>query len=127
MKVSDLKPRSVIDVSPEDTLREAARHLADDDIGALAVFDSHGPAGVLSERDLARAVADEADLDVTPVEDYMTSAPIRVGAASSLGDAIAKLNEFGVRHLLVDEEGDITGMISMRDILALLGTDWPEL
>jgi len=127
MKVSDLKPRSVIDISPEDTLRDAARHLADDDIGALAVFDSHGAAGVLSERDLARAVADEADLDVTPVEDYMTNAPIKVGATSSLGDAISKLNEFGVRHLLVVEEGDITGMISMRDILALLGTDWPEL
>ena len=82
---------------------------------------------MLSERDLARAAADEADLDETPVEDYMTDAPIRVGAESGLGDAIAKLNEFGVRNLLVDEEGDITGMISMRDILALLGTNWPEL
>ena len=51
---------------------------------------------------------------------------MRVGAESGLGDAIAKLNEFGVRHLLVDEEGDITGMISMRDILALLGTNWPS-
>ena len=127
MKVSDLHPRSIIDISRDDSLREAARHLADDDIGVLAIFDATGPAGVLSERDLARAIADDADLDKTPVEDYMTDAPIRVAAESGLGDAIAKLNEFGVRHLLVDEEGDITGMISMRDILALLGTNWPEL
>ena len=74
----DLHPRSIIDISKEDSLREAARHLADDDIGALAIFDATGPAGVLSERDLARAVADEADLDETPVEDYMTDAPIRL-------------------------------------------------
>jgi CBS domain-containing protein len=127
MRVSDLKPRSIIDVSPEDSLREAARHLADDDIGCLAVFDAHGPAGVLSERDLARAVADDADLDETPVEEYMTAAPVRVSADSGLGDAIAKLNEHGVRHLLVDEQGDITGMISIRDIMAILGTNWPEL
>src|ERR687897_48315 len=106
MKVRDLHPRRIIDISKGRSLREAARHLADDDIGALAIFDATGPAGVISERDLARAVADDADLDETPVEDYMTDAPIRVAAESGLGDAIAKLNEFGVRHLLVDEEGD---------------------
>ena len=127
MKVSDMKPRNLIDVSRNDSLREAARHLADDDIGALAVFDATGAAGVLSERDIARAVADEADLDKTPVEDYMTSAPITVSAASGVGDAIAKLNEHNVRHLLVDEDGDVVGMISIRDILSLLGTNWPEL
>ena len=127
MRVTDLKPRNVIEITKEDSLREAARHLADDDIGALAVFDSHGPAGVLSERDLARAVADEADLDETPVEDYMTPSPVRVASDSGVGDAIAKLNEFGVRHLLVDEDGDITGMISMRDIVAIFGTHFPEL
>ena len=127
MKVKELKPRRIIDVAKEDSLREAARHLADDDIGALAIFDSHGPAGVLSERDLARAVADEVDLDRTPVEDYMTSSPVLVEADSAIGDAIARLNEYGVRHLLVDEQGDIVGMISMRDIVRLLGTEWPEL
>jgi predicted transcriptional regulator len=127
MRVTDLKPRSIIEVAREDSLREAARHLADDDIGALAIFDATGAAGILSERDLARAVADEVDLDKTPVEDYMTSAPVRVAADSALGDAIAKINEFGVRHLLVDDDGDITGMISVRDVMALLGTDWPEI
>ena len=127
MKVGDLKPRGIIDVSRNDSLRDAARHLADDDIGALAVFDATGPAGVLSERDLARAVADGADLDETPVEEYMTPSPIRVASTSAVGDAIAKLNEYGVRHLLVDQDGDITGMISMRDIMSILGTDWPEL
>ena len=127
MRVTDLKPRSIIEVAREDSLREAARHLADDDIGALAIFDATGAAGILSERDLARAVADEVDLDKTPVEDYMTAAPVRVSADSALGDAIAKINEFGVRHLLVDDHGDITGMISVRDVMALLGTDWPEI
>ena len=127
MKVSDMKPRQIIDVSKNDSLREAARHLADDDIGALAVFDATGPAGVLSERDLARAIADDADLDRTPVEEYMTLSPVKVSATSGVGDAIAKLNEYGVRHLLVDEDGEIIGMISMRDIMSLLGTNWPEL
>lgn len=127
MKVRDLKPRDIIDVMRGESLRAAAKHLADDDIGAVAVFDSTGAVGVLSERDLARAVADGGDLDDTPVDDYMTEAPIKIEADSAIGGAVAKMNEFGVRHLLVDDQGDVTGMISMRDVVALLGTRWPEL
>lgn len=127
MKVKELRPRDIVDVNRGDSLRIAAKHLADDDIGALAVFDSTGAVGVLSERDLARAIADGTDLDETTVDEYMTEAPIKVEPESALGTAIAKMNEFGVRHLLVDDHGDITGMISMRDIVALLGTGWPEL
>lgn len=126
MKVGDMKPRSIIDVARTDSLREAAQHLADDDIGALAVLDATGAAGVLSERDIARAVADEVDMDKTPVEDYMTTAPVSVSIESGVADAVAKLNEFGVRHLLVDEDGEVVGMISVRDILSIVGTKWHE-
>lgn len=83
--------------------------------------------GVLSERDLARAAADGAELDDSPVDEYMTQAPITVGASTGIGDAIAKMNEHGVRHLLVAQNGDVLGMISIRDIVGLFGTHWPEL
>jgi CBS domain-containing protein len=127
MKIAELKPRSAISVTEGDSLRFAAKHLADDEIGVLIVFDARGPAGIFSERDLVRAVADGADLDDEPVDEYMTKAPVSVDENSGLGDAIAKMNEFGVRHLLVLEEKEVVGVISVRDILALLGTGWPEL
>lgn len=126
MKVKELHPRSVITVEACDSLRTAAEHLAGDDIGALGVFDAHGARGVFSERDLVRAIADGVDVDRTPVKDYMTEAAIRVDTESALGDAIAMMNEFGCRHLLVDEEGDVSGMISIRDIVSALGPGWPE-
>lgn len=127
MRIADLKPREAITVTPGESLLEAAKHLADDDVGALIVFSPSGALGVFSERDLARAVADEVDVSVAQVGDYMTESPISVDLGSGLGDAIAKMNEFGVRHVVVTDENDVVGMISMRDLVALLGTVWPEL
>lgn len=127
MRISDLDPRSAITVDGSESLRYAAKHLADDDIGVLAVFNASGLVGILSERDLARAVADGADLDEEQVGEYMTDSPVRVEVGDAVGTAIAKMNEFSVRHLVVVNGGDVVGMLSMRDLIALLGTAWPEL
>lgn len=127
MRIKDLKPRGAITVARGETLRAAAKHLADDDIGALVVFNASGAVGIFSERDLARAVADGADLDEEQVEEYMTQSPLTVENDSGIGAAIAKMNDFGVRHLVVVEQRDVVGMISMRDLIGLLGTAWPEL
>lgn len=126
MKVKELQPRRVVTVERGESLRAAAKYLAGDDIGALAVVGPIGAAGIFSERDLARAVADGVDLDEIQVEEYMTESPVSADQESYVGDAIAKMNEFGVRHLLVTEDGDVTGMISIRDLLGLLGAHWPE-
>jgi CBS domain-containing protein len=127
MKVKDLEPRSPVTVERGENLRAAAKRLADDEVGALIVLTASGAVGVFSERDLTRAVADGANLDEELVEQYMTEAPLTVGKDGTLGDAIAKMNEYGVRHLAVVEKGDVVGMISIRDIMALLGVAWPEL
>lgn len=124
MRIKDLKPRTAITVTREETLRAAAKHLADDDIGVLGAV---GAVGIFSERDLARSVADGADLDEEPVDEYMTEAPVTVPYDSGLREAIARMNEYGIHHLVVVDGRDVIGMISMRDLLALLGTAWPEL
>lgn len=127
MRIRDLKPRDAIGVDASETLRGAAKHLADDEIGVLVVWSSRGAIGVIGERDLARAIADGVDVDEVPVEEYMTESPVVVGMDDPLGGAVAKMNEFGLRHLVVTDESSICGVVSMRDVVALLGTRWPEL
>jgi CBS domain-containing protein len=127
MRVRELKPRDVVTVSRGETLRGAAKLLTDDDIGALLVIGATAIEGVFSERDLARAVADGVDLDEAEVVEYMTPAPVTVDVEGYLGEVIAEMNEFGIRHVVVMEDGEPLGMVSMRDVVALLGTRWPEL
>lgn len=95
MKIKDFKPRTAITVGRGESLREATQRLADDDVGVLVVINAGGAVGVFSEQDLARAVADGADLDEEPVGHYMTEAPLTVEKDGALGDAIAKMNETG--------------------------------
>lgn len=127
MRISDLEPRDPVTVSRGESLRGASKLLVDDDIGALAVIGVTGLNGIFSERDLARAVADGVDLDDEPVEGYMTEAPVTADIRSGIGDAIGKMNDYGVRHLVVVDGDDPIGMISMRDLMGLMGTAWPEL
>jgi CBS domain-containing protein len=94
--------------------------LAEEEIGAVAVLGARGPSGIFSERDLARAVADETDLDEEVVDAYMTQSPVSIPIDASVPRAVEKMNEFGVRHLLVVDGRDPVGMISMRDVLAQL-------
>ena len=127
MKISELRPRMPVTVSKNESLASAAKLLADEEIGALVVFEPQGLAGVLSERDIVRAIADGFDLEETEVCEYMTEAAVVAEETAVIGDAIAKMNDSGIRHVVVTSDGDVSGMISMRDIVALLGTEWPEL
>lgn len=127
MRVRELHPRDAVTVSKAESLRGAAKLMADDDVGALLVIGATAMEGVFSERDLARAVADGVDLDEAEVMEYMTAAPVSVDENGYIGEIISEMNEFGIRHVVVLEDGEPLGMVSMRDVLALLGTRWPEI
>lgn len=127
MRIKELNPRIPVTISKAESLASAAKLLADEDIGALVVFEPQGIAGVISERDIVRAIADGCNPDSTEVCEYMTEAPVVTEEDAFIGDAIAKMNDSAIRHVVVTSHGDVSGMISMRDVVALLGTRWPEL
>ena len=126
MMIKELKPRMPVIITKSESLSSAAKLLADEDIGALVVYEPQGLAGILSERDIVRAVADGCDLIGTEVCEYMTEAPVVTEESAVTGDAIAKMNGSGICHVVVISDGGLTGMISMRDVVALLGTAWPS-
>ena len=127
MKIKELEPRMPVTIGKSESLASAAKLLTEEDIGALVVFEPHGLAGILSERDLVRALADGCDPYATEVCEYMTVSPVVSDEEAAVPDAIAKMNEGGIRHVVITSAGDVSGVISMRDILAMLGTRWPEL
>jgi CBS domain-containing protein len=103
-------------------LVEAARRLADDSIGALVVGDGTEPVGVLSERDVVRAVADERDQAATTVADVMTQDLRWCDIDASVGEVAAEMMSHYVRHLLLQEAGSLAGIVSIRDLLGALTT-----
>ena len=107
----------LISVEPDTTLREAARVLEANAIGALAVMEGTALVGLLSERDLARALARGANPDLDLAETWMTRSPITARPDDKVLEVALQMIDEGVRHLpLVDAYGRAEGMISLRDI-----------
>jgi CBS domain-containing protein len=128
--VGKLADAAVATVRPTDDLRTAARALAAEDVGLLVVVDAHGVRGVLSERDLVRAVADEADLDLGQerVRDWATdaSALVAVTDETPVTDAAATMLSAGLRHLAVVRGKHVVGVVSVRDLLAVCADTEPS-
>jgi CBS domain-containing protein len=110
----------VATVRPTATLREAARLLAADRVGLLVVLDHRGVRGVLSERDLVTAVADGEDVEVERVADYLVDDLVTVDESASIDAAARTMSEAELRHLTVAREGEVIGVVSIRDVVAAL-------
>jgi CBS domain-containing protein len=118
--VVTLIARTPVYVSLDATLREAARILAEESIGALLVHGPHGPAGLLSERDIAAALAEGSDADRDRVRDYMTPDLASVTADATIGHAMDRMLANEIRHLVVTRGAATIGLISIRDVAAML-------
>ncbi|MEN8234827.1 MAG: CBS domain-containing protein [Actinomycetota bacterium] len=103
-------------VGPETTLGDAAAVLIGRSVGAIAVVDGRRPVGILTDRDLVRAVSDGADLD-EPVTAWMTDAPDTMPPGVSVSEAADWMLETGYRHLPVMQGEELLGIVDIRDIL----------
>jgi len=88
-------------------------------VSAVAIVDRSGMIGICTDRDLAAAVAREAGSD-TLVVDAMTESPDTVGPDVAVVDAAAWMLETGYRHLPVVEDGELLGIVDIRDVLWIL-------
>lgn len=111
---------TVATIPPSATLRRAARHLASEQLGLLVVVDRAGVSGVLSERDLVAAVAEDADLDAERVVDHASDDIVSVDEEQSIAGAARAMATADVRHLAVSRGGEIIGVVSARDVVAVL-------
>ncbi len=110
--------RALKTVSPDATLLEAARQMRDAKVGALLVSERNVYLGVVSESDLVRkAMAEGVDARQARVCSVMSSPLITIEIDRSAHDASDLMAEKGIRHLVVTEEGQIVGILSVRDLL----------
>ncbi|MGH8874839.1 MAG: CBS domain-containing protein [Acidimicrobiia bacterium] len=105
---------------PEMTLAEAARTMAKGGPGALGVIDGRDLVGLLTEHDVLRAVAGGADPAVDTVAAWMSSDPDIFSPELEAEEAARWLLEMGYRHLPVMEDGELLGIVSIRDLLGAI-------
>jgi CBS domain-containing protein len=114
----ELKPTGVISISPQATVLDALKLLAEKDVGAVLVMDGTRLAGIFSERDYARKVSLKGKASSeTPVSEIMTSQVVCVTPAQTNEDCMALMTEKRVRHLPVIDKGRVLGVLSIGDLV----------
>src|SRR3954454_13391322 len=117
--IGDLMNRGVLAVAPEDTLGEAPDRMVERGVGSVVVSDFGRLIGILTERDLLRAVADRIHSSEARVREWMTREPITVTPETPAEDAARTMLGHGSRPLPVVEGEQTIGIVSLRDVL-----DW---
>ena len=111
--------RAVVKVRPEQSVLDAIKILASENIGAAIVMSGERLAGIFSERDYTRKVILKGRAsDSTRVEEIMTANVIVVSPRTKTRDCMAIMTEKNIRHLPVVDEGRVIGMVSIRDIVS---------
>ncbi len=125
MLVKDVMTSPVITIDENAPVNKAATLMAKDDLGCIVITDKEGkPLGILTERDLVvRVLAKNAHPDSVKASDTMTSPLITIEPDLTISDAARRMSRLNIRRLGVVYKGQLVGLISSKDILAIV----PEL
>lgn len=116
MQVRDVMTEATVTDSAADSLRSAAERMWRNQTGSLLVMDGDQLAGIITERDVLRAVALGADPDTSSVDEAMTTDVLTVPPDTLLTDAARLMATRWIRHLPVTDAGRVLGVVSMRDV-----------
>jgi CBS domain-containing protein len=118
-RILSLKGREVATIEPGRTLSEAAKVLAERRIGSLLIVDGHKPvAGIISERDIVRAIANHGAAALEePVSRFMTEKVLTCTGETSITDVMELMTQQKFRHVPVVEGDRLVGIISIGDVV----------
>jgi CBS domain-containing protein len=119
MQVRNLMKQPVVTVSADQSVRQAARRMQEHVIGSVVVTDGDRLAGILTERDVLHAVAEDRDLDQTPAGDLMTTELVTAGPNWDVVVAASVMTSNRIRHLVVKGNEQLLGVLSLRDVLSV--------
>jgi CBS domain-containing protein len=120
VKVSEIMTPAAVTDRADDTLAEAARKMWEQQTGSLVVTDADELVGIITERDILKAVATGVPLEGTRVSDAMTKEVVSAHPGMSLREAAAIMTEKWIRHLPVVDRGALVGILSQRDLSGVL-------
>jgi CBS domain-containing protein len=120
--IAEHMSRKLLSAAPDELISDAARRMVERGVGAVVVLEGERLEGILTERDILRAVAAGFPEDAR-VRDWMTRHPETIEASDETDHAASLMIHGGFRHLPVLEEGKVAGIVSIRDLMRVALAD----
>ncbi|NUC74190.1 CBS domain-containing protein [Haloterrigena sp. SYSU A558-1] len=122
MSVGELGPKNVVTAGPDTELETVAQRLASNNVGAAVVTEGEEPVGIVTDRDIALEVGQSDDVAGTPAEDVMTAGLTTLQADADAIEISRAIKEENARRFpVVDENGELTGIVTLDDLVATIG------
>ena len=118
VEVREVMSPDVATVASDASVSDAAKVMVKGGFGSVIIVHGKMLVGILTERDVLRAAANETDLSTASVEDWMTPDPETAEPDLETEDAAGIMLSRGFRHLPVTQDGDLVGIVSLRDVLS---------
>ncbi len=109
--------RKLIGVGPDDSVKKACEIMVEFDIGSLVVVEKGSVVGFFTKSDIIRRVVIPGLPNTTPVKEIMTRELITADANTRVKDVLDIMAKKGIKHVLIEENGEIVGIFSLRDLL----------
>ncbi|MGE0826649.1 MAG: CBS domain-containing protein [Candidatus Binatia bacterium] len=129
MSLATFTHRPVHTIALSCTITEAAQRMCQHQVGALVIIDSQelSPLGVLTDRDIVAMIAEELNPQEATVAQFLRASLQTAAITDSFDDVLSKMRAHGVRRLpIVDANGHLCGMVTLDDILVLLGNEMAD-
>lgn len=117
--VGDVMSPELVTISPASTLSEAASVMSQRRVGSVLILEGERLAGILTERDIVRAISNDIGAPRDPIQYWMTAEPETIDRGASLEEARELMGRAHIRHLPVVDGGRLVGMLSMRDLIRI--------
>ena len=114
--VGEIMTSDVLTVEPSDTIGETAQKMVERGVSSAVVSDYGNLIGIVTERNLTRAVAGRVHTSEARVREWMTSDPITLGPNATADEAAKIMLDNGFRHVPIVDEGRAVGIVSIRDV-----------
>ena len=122
-RLAEIMRAEPIVVAPEDTLGEVAERMTAVNVGAVIVKDYGRMIGILTERDMLKAMAARVHTSEARVRQWMTEDPLTASSETDCEEAAQVMLEHGFRHLpVLDDSGNVAGIVSLRRVVAATKT-----
>src|SRR3989339_481040 len=119
-KVYDCMTTKPIFASPDLSLEECAKMMAQNHVGALVIKENHQSKGLITEQDIVRKVLAKGINPLTKkVKDFMETKLIMTSPDDDIYDALIKMRDSNIRHLPVVDNGKMVGLLTLKDVLKI--------
>lgn len=115
--VRDVMTKKLITIQTTDQPLVATQVMIRHDIGSVVVTKSGRPVGILTDRDIMKKLCPEERCRKVTAEEIMSSPLITIGADAKLDEAVELMTDEGIRRLLVEEDGEIVGIVTIKDLM----------